>query len=132
MSDVKPIDVHDLKEGSYIVMDGEPCVIKDLKQSAPGKHGHAKFRIVGVGIFDGKKRVDVKSTHSRVEAPVIHKKNAQVLNISGDKVQVMDNESYETFEIEMPEDEELKKNITTGSTIIYWDVMGVKEIKASR
>ncbi len=127
--EVKPVDVHSIKTGRYIVMEGVPCVVKDIKASAPGKHGHAKFRIEAVGIFDGKKRVEVKSSHTRCEVPVIEKKGAQVLSITGDNIQVMDMETYETFDIEMPTEEELKDKIKNGVEIIYWDVMGTKQVK---
>ncbi len=127
--EVKPVDVHSIKPGKYIVMDGVPCIVKDIKASAPGKHGHAKFRIEAVGIFDGKKRVEVKSSHTRCEVPIIEKKNAQVLSINGDKVQIMDMTSYETFELDMPSDEELRNKIEVGKDVVYWDVMGIKQIK---
>lgn len=127
--EVKPVDVHSIKEGRYIVMEGVPCVVKSIKTSAPGKHGHAKFRIEGVGLFDGKKRVEVKSSHTRCEVPVIEKRNAQVLSTTNNKVQVMDMETYETLEIEMPEEEDIKSKIEPGVTITFWDVMGKKQIK---
>ena len=132
MSDVKPVDVHSIKEGRYIVMDGVPCVVKKIEKSTPGKHGHAKFRIEGEGIFDGKKRVEVKSTHTRCEVPIIEKRNAQVLSVSPDKVQVMDMETYETLDILIPKDEELKSKIAPGITLIFWDVMGQKQIKSMK
>jgi len=127
--EVKPVDVHSIKAGRYIVMEGVPCIVKDIKMSAPGKHGHAKFRIESVGLFDGKKRVEVKSGHTRCEVPVIEKKPAQVLSISGDRVQVMDMETYETLEIDMPKDEEVAKKVKEGAEITIWDVMGIRQIK---
>ena len=128
--EVKSADVHKIKKGSYIVMDGAPCQVKDIKFSAPGKHGHAKFRIEAIGIFDGKKRVDVKSGKMRVEVPIIKKKNGQILSMSGKLVQVMDLDSYETFELDLPEEEELKNQIQEGKQIMYWEVMGKREIKS--
>jgi translation initiation factor 5A len=130
MSGVKPVDVHSIKEGRYIVMDGVPCVVKKIEKSTPGKHGHAKFRIEGVGVFDGKKRVEVKSTHTRCEVPIIEKRTAQVLSVTQNKAQIMDMESYETLDIDLPSEEDLKDKITPGATVIYWDVMGQKQIKS--
>ena len=49
-------EIRELKTGSYIVVDGEPCKITDYKTSKPGKHGEAKARIVAVGLFDNRKR----------------------------------------------------------------------------
>lgn len=128
-SEVKPTDLHELKVGRYLVMDGVPCVVKDIKTSAPGKHGHAKFRIEGEGIFDGKKRVEAMSGHGRVEAPIIDKKSAQVLSIAGNKVQVMDMTTYETMELDMPTDPEVAKKVKEGAEIIFWEAMGIRQIK---
>ena len=129
MSGVKPVDVHSIKEGRYIVMEGVPCIVKSIKSSAPGKHGHAKFRIEAVGIFDNKKRVEVKSGHTRCEVPVIEKKSGQVLSIANNKVQMMDMETYETMELPVPEEEDLKNKVKPGVEVTYWDVMGTKQIK---
>ncbi|VVB75860.1 Translation initiation factor 5A [Candidatus Tiddalikarchaeum anstoanum] len=127
--EVTPTDVHSIKEGNYVVFGGAPCVVKVITFSAPGKHGHAKFRIEAIGVFDGKKRIEVITGKSRVDVPIIEKKNAQVLSIGGNKVQVMDSESYENFELEMPTEEELKSKIKEGAEVQYWDVMGMKQIK---
>ena len=54
----KPTDLGSLKIGSYILLPvsdqptGDPCRITEYDTSKPGKHGAAKARIVGVGIFD--------------------------------------------------------------------------------
>ena len=128
-SEVRPIDLHEVKVGRYIIMEGAPCVVKDIKTSAPGKHGHAKFRIEGEGVFDGKKRVMACSGHGRMECPVIDKKSAQVLSIAGNKVQVMDMVTYETFELDMPTDPEIAKKVKEGAEIMFWEVMGIRQIK---
>ena len=39
----------------------------------------------------------------------------------------MDTESYETFDLEIPE--ELKDEITEGKEVLYWVLMGLKVIK---
>jgi translation elongation factor P/translation initiation factor 5A len=31
-----------VKEGSYVIIDGEPCKIVEVEKSKPGKHGSAK------------------------------------------------------------------------------------------
>jgi translation initiation factor 5A len=39
------VEVKELKEGKYVLIDEEPCVIKSISKSKPGKHGSAKARI---------------------------------------------------------------------------------------
>ena len=90
----KPVSVGSLKKGSYVVLEDAACVVTDTQVSRPGKHGHAKVRLTGVGIIDNKKRVAVMPGHDNLETPIIEKKSAQVLSISGDMANVMDAESY--------------------------------------
>ncbi len=65
--------------------------------------------------------------HDKVEAPIIGKKNAQVLSVSGKTANVMDMETYETFDIEIPD--ELKNDVHEGVEVLYWSIMGTNVIK---
>ncbi len=127
MAGTKPVSIGSLKVGSFVVIDGEACKVADIQVSRPGKHGHAKVRLTGVGLLDGKKRVIVAPGHDNVDVPIIDKKNAQVLSISDNVATVMDMESYETFELEIPE--ELKSSCVEGSVVLYWDVLGERVMK---
>ncbi len=127
MSDTKMVSVGSLKKGDTIIIDGIPCKIVDTSTSRPGKHGHAKVNMMAVGMLDGKKRNLVMPGHDKVEVPIVEKKNAQVLSISGDIANVMDSETYETFDMEIPED--LKGQVVEGCTVLYWTLMGQKVMK---
>jgi translation initiation factor 5A len=95
--------------------------------SRPGKHGHAKVNMFAVGILDGRKRNIVMPAHDNVEVPVIDKRNAQVLSIHGDIANVMDAETYETFDLKIPE--ELKPELAEGMTVLYWVILADKVMK---
>lgn len=127
MSNTKPVGVGTLQKGNYVVIDDVACRVVDTQTSRPGKHGHAKVRLTAVGILDDKKRVIVMPGHDNVETPIVEKKTAQVLSIQGDKAQVMDAETYETFDLPVPE--ELKGTVTEGCTILYWVVLNEKVMK---
>ena len=116
-----------LQKGNYVVIDGEACKVSDVQVSRPGKHGHAKVRLVGIGIIDGKKREVVKPGHDSVEVPLVDKRNAQVLSLQGASANVMDSETYETFDLEIPED--LKGEVAEGSNILYWQILDQKVMK---
>ena len=116
-----------MKKGSYIVLEGAACVVSDVKISRPGKHGHAKVNLMAVGMLDGKKRNVVMPGHDMVEVPMIGKKNAQVLSVMGDTCNVMSMETYETFDLKIPE--ELKGQIAEGQTVLYWTVLDDKVLK---
>src|SRR3989338_1435704 len=123
----KPVDVGGLKKGNYVVLEGAACVVTDTQTSRPGKHGHAKVRLTGVGIVDGKKRVVVMPGHDKLEAPVIEKKTAQVLSVKEDVANVMENETFETFDLKIPE--ELKGQVVAGVNVLYWIILNDKIIK---
>ena len=120
-------DVGSLKKGDTIILDSAPCRITDLATSRPGKHGHAKVNLTAVGILDGKKRNTVMPGHDRVEVPIIIKKSAQVLSVGGNKANVMDTETYETFEMEIPE--ELGEAVKEGIEVLYWAIMGQRVMR---
>lgn len=126
----KLTSVSAIKKGNYVVIEGVASTVVDIQTSRPGKHGHAKVRLSAVGIIDGKKREIVMPGHDNVEVPIIDKRSAQVLSVSGDKATVMDSESYETLDLTIPE--ELKATVVEGVVILYWDIMGDKQMKQVR
>lgn len=112
------------------MIDDSPCVTKKRSTSSPGKHGSTKVRLVTKGIVDGKRRQIVKPSSEKVKVPIIDKKTGQVLSLSGDSVQLMDMESYETFEMSIPEDYEF--DLSESDEVEYWEVMGTKLLKAKK
>ena len=119
-------EVRALKEGRYVVMDGEPCVIMSITTSKPGKHGAAKARIEGMGVFDSQKRTAIQPVTAKLYVPMIERKSGQVLSLSGDTAQVMDMEDYSTIEIEIPE--ELKGKIEPGKEMPFLHYEGKYKI----
>lgn len=126
----KLVSIGTLQKGHYVVIDGAACKVSDVQVSRPGKHGHAKVRLTGVGLIDDKKRVVVAPGHDNIEVPMIEKKSAQVLSVSGDIANVMDSESYETFDLKIPE--ELKDSCSEGSNILYWIILSDKVMKQTK
>jgi translation initiation factor 5A len=57
---------------------------------------------------------------TRVEVPIIEKRVGQVLAITGDSVQLMDMENFDTFEVPLPEEEEIKSKLEPGVEVEYW------------
>lgn len=117
-------EAKNLKIGKFCIIDDEPCRVVSIEISKPGKHGSAKCRIVAVGLVDGRKREIVKPADQMIGVPIIDKRTAQVLAITGDNIQLMDIQTYETFEAHVPE--ELRGRIEQGAEITYWVVMGKK------
>lgn len=120
------VEVKELKEGKYVLVDDEPCVIKSISKSKPGKHGSAKARIEAIGIFDNQKRSIVSSVSAKTYVPIVERKSAQVLSVSGDIAQLMDMEDYSTFELTIPE--QFKDRVVEGGDITYLTAMGKMKI----
>jgi len=98
-------EVRELDEGSYVMMDDAPCKINAYSTAKPGKHGSAKARIEGKGVFDDKKRSLSQPVDAKVWVPIIERKQGQVVNVeSADVAQVMDLDTYETITMRVPED----------------------------
>ncbi len=127
MGEITLKTVGQLQKGNYVLLDGIASVVSGMQVSRPGKHGHAKVRLEAVGILDGKKRQVVLPGHEKIECPIIGKKNAQVLSVSGKTANVMDMETYETFDLAIPED--LKESVHEGCTVLYWIIMNDRVIK---
>ena len=119
-----------LKPGRFIVIDGEPCKVQDISISVPGKHGGAKARVEAIGLFDGRHRSFVGPADTEVEVPIVEKKTGQVVSVVGDTAQVMDLESYETFDAKITD--ELKGKLVQGGEVQYWILMGKRMIVQAR
>ncbi len=119
-------EVRTLKEGRYVIIDDEPCVIKSLSHSKPGKHGSAKARVDAVGIFDNQKRSIISPVTQKIYVPLVERKNGQVISISGDVVQIMDMGDYTTIELTIPD--EYKDKIEVGKDLQYLVAMGKMKI----
>jgi len=114
--------MNELKVGKYVIIDGVPCRVVGIDKSKPGKHGAAKMRVEAIGLFDGTKHTLMKPSDADVEIPIVERKRAQVVSTSGNSAQLMDLESFETFEVEVPE--EMRGEVSAGREIQYMQVMG--------
>ncbi len=116
------VEVRELKEGRYVIIDDEPCIIKGISHSKPGKHGSAKARVDAIGIFDNQKRSIVQPVTAKVYVPTVERRTGQVLSISESSVQLMDMGTYQTVDVPLNEDQ--KEKIEEGKEVAYLSVMG--------
>lgn len=127
MAEVRKKSAGSFQKGDYIIIEGSPSIVTSIQISRPGKHGHAKVRLEAVGMIDEKKRQILVPGHDELDVPIIEKKKAQILSISGDIANVMDMENYETFDMKIPE--EIKREVVEGCTILYWQILNDKIMK---
>ena len=116
------VEVRELKEGRYVIIDEEPCIIKSISHSKPGKHGSAKARVDAIGIFDNQKRSIVSPVTTKIYVPTVERKTGQVLSIGDTSVQLMDMSTYQTVDVPITADQ--KPKIEEGKEVPYLAVMG--------
>lgn len=120
-------DVSEIKEGGFIIIDDSPCRIDKITRSSSGKHGASKYRVDAIGLLDGRRRSLVAPSGETVIVPILLKKKAQVLSVVGNKAQLMDMETYEQLELNVPD--ERKDEIVAGNEVDYFEIMDVKTLK---
>ena len=109
MVEKKFVRATQIRPGNYILIDGAVCQVRDLETSKPGKHGASKARITAIDVFDGQKRNLMQPGTDDVEVPIVDKGNAQVVAVMGETIQIMDLETYQTYEIPKPKDVPLQQ-----------------------
>ena len=121
------IEATEMRVGIYLLLDNVAHQVKKMDVSKTGKHGHAKVRFEAVSAFSGKKKVMVVPGHDKFEVPMIEKRAAQVLSVSDNVASLMDNESFENLDLDIPE--ELQGSVSDGVSVEYWDIEGNKLLK---
>ncbi len=130
MAEVRVMQASELRVGGYVIFDNIACAVRDIQTSKTGKHGSAKCRIEAIGLINGQKKAQLCHGGDKVQVPIIETKNAQVLSVQENSATVMDTETYETFDIKIPE--EHKATVKEGGIINYWVIMDEKIIMAAK
>lgn len=124
---LKIISAVEAKAGSNILIDKEPYTVKKVDISKTGKHGSSKCRIEAIAMLSGNKKIMACPGHERFEVPLVEKRKGQVLSI-GERIGIMDLESFESLELNLPE-EEVRSQLAINDNVEYWDIEGIKVIK---
>jgi translation initiation factor 5A len=119
-------EIRELKEGRFVLIDDEPCKIDSIEKSKPGKHGAAKARIEARSIFTGAKRTLLGTVSDKVWVPQVDRRAGQLLSFHGGVAQIMDKDTFETFDIQVPE--EFAEGLVPGGDVSYIIAMDRKMI----
>jgi len=117
----------ELKVGKYVLIDDIPCRVVNIESSKPGKHGSAKMRITAIGVFNNQKKTLLTPGDADVEVPIIERKTIQIMSVSGNNAQVMDQQSYEIYDMEIPE--EFADQIAAGKEAEIIEAMGKRKVE---
>lgn len=121
------IEATEMRVGTFLMIDGVAHQVKKMDTSKTGKHGHTKVRFEAINAFSGKKKVMVVPGPDKFEVPMIEKRSGQVLSVSENSVNIMDGETFESLDLQIPE--ELKGAVIDGGSVEYWDIEGEKLLK---
>lgn len=122
------IGVKELKKGSYMMHKGEPALVKFAGLVVTGTHCHSKMKLDVQGLFSGTNDSFTLSLQDRVEEVDIKRKHGQVLSASGRQAQVMDMQSYESFDAAVEEGIEVRE----GDNVTFIDYKGRARIVDKR
>ncbi len=123
------VKVKNLDVGDYVLVNEEPCqVTKKSASSASGDESNVKVYVEG--LFDSQKRTFVSDIENKREVPIIERGSAEILAILGNNAQLMDLNSYETFELAIPL--EFRGEVEEGDEIEYIQALGRKKIERKK
>lgn len=120
----------ELRIGKYVLIDDIPCRVVQIESSKPGKHGSAKMRITAIGVFDGQKKTLLSPGDADVDVPIIDRKAVQVMSVSGTTAQVMAKDTYEVYDMDIPE--ELQGQVEAGKEVDILETMGRRKMERVR
>jgi len=126
--DITPVRASQIKEGNHIIQNDEVFLVRSIEKSKSGKHGHTKCRMKIENIFTGSKTEISIPGDLKLQSPIIDKRNAQIISVGNDSAQMMDLETYETFETALPSEEEMRAQIKEGAEVEYWKAIGKSKI----
>lgn len=95
--------INDLSTGDLLMIRGRPCKIVNMSKAQPGKHGSAKYTIVGSDVFTGARKETVVSSQEKVACPVMRRGEYQILNMDMHYLQLLHSETcelWDDFEVE--------------------------------
>lgn len=107
------MSTNSLKKGNYIVFNDEfPCSILEINKSAPGKHGHAKYNMMGRNLLTGNKHNMVLNHHDRPNFVEVKRRTLYCQYFDDNYAYAVDDEGdEETF---LVKGEELVEKIESG------------------
>ena len=101
-------DTNRLKNGSLVMIKGNPCKVTEVSTAKPGKHGSAKVILKGKDILTSKVYECTFHAGDMVDAPIVIRKEYTLLNIDDTTLELLTAEGEVKSDVNLPEDEHLK------------------------
>ena len=84
MPGCEPEKAGQIKKGHFAMLNGKPCIIREVSVSKTGKHGHAKCHFTGIDIFTKKKVEGLESSTHGMWKPIVSKQEYTLVDIDND------------------------------------------------
>ena len=102
-------DTNRLKNGSLIMIKGNPCKVTEASTAKPGKHGSAKVILKGKDILTAKIYECTFHAGDMVDAPIVKRVEYTLLNIDDTTLELLDANGELKSDVNLPEEEHLKE-----------------------
>ena len=112
----------ELSKGSCFRYKGDMLRVLRKELVAYGTHSHTKIKLFVQPVFGGGEKSLNLMHHDKVDLLDITKKSAQVIAKLPNKLQIMDKQSYETFDANA--NQELLNEVNEGDEVIFVDFEG--------
>lgn len=127
---------HHVKIGVIIMFcDKFPCRVSECLSSHPGKHGHAKKRLIGTDILTDKTYDWVITNHTIIKVPIINRQIYKLSYIDDYYMSLMDELGNSRKDIKIPNNsnylDEIIKSVNEYGQILSIDILIVKLSKDS-
>lgn len=116
------VEAKELTNGSWFIHEKEPWQVKRVEVVVYGTHSHSKTKLYAKNLYGGGEKVLVFGHHDPVETVGIVRKSASVIAKLKDKIQIMDSQSYETFDAETQK--ELFEQLNEGDNVTFVEFNG--------
>ena len=108
-SNTEKVESQRLKNGSLVMMKGNPCKVTEVSTAKPGKHGSAKVITKGKDILTGKQYECTFHSGDMVDAPIVKRDEYVLLNIDDNVLELLTKEGEVKSDVNITEDEHLKE-----------------------
>merc|ERR1712070_101664 len=102
------VESNRLKNGSLVMIKGNPCKVTEVSTAKPGKHGSAKVILKGKDILTAKVYECTFHAGDLVDAPIVKRNEYTLLNIDDTTLELLDGNGEVKSDVNLPEEEHLK------------------------
>ena len=108
-SQTEKVESQRLKNGSLVMIKGNPCKVTEVSTAKPGKHGSAKVIVKGRDIFTAKTYDCTFHSGDMIDAPIVNRNEYTLIGIDEDQLSLLDGNGEMKEDVNLPEDEHLKE-----------------------